>query len=72
MRCTSCGKEFPIKAYLDELDEETWEKIALRPSNRARPCWFLPLDGGGLVGWMSTNAGYFTLPLVPSHRREGR
>jgi hypothetical protein len=35
MRCTSCGKEFLIKEYLDELDDETWEKIALRPSNRA-------------------------------------
>jgi len=35
MRCTSCGKEFPVKEYLDELDDEAWEKIALRPSNRA-------------------------------------
>jgi len=35
MRCTSCGKEFPITEYLDELDEETWEKIARRPTNRA-------------------------------------
>jgi hypothetical protein len=35
MRCTSCGKEFPITEYLDELDEETWEKIARRPSDRA-------------------------------------
>lgn len=35
MRCTSCGKEFPVKEYLDELDEETWERIARRPSNRA-------------------------------------
>jgi hypothetical protein len=35
LRCTWCGKEFPVKEYLDELDEETWEKIARRPCNRA-------------------------------------
>jgi len=35
MRCTSCGKEFLVKEYLDELDEEAWERIARRPSNRA-------------------------------------
>ncbi len=35
MRCTSCGKEFPVTEYLDELDDETWEMIARRPSNRA-------------------------------------
>ncbi len=32
----------------------------------------LHLDGGGQVGVMSMNAGDFTLPLVPSHRREGK
>ena len=30
MRCTGCGREFPVREYLDELDEETWEKIARR------------------------------------------
>jgi hypothetical protein len=35
MRCTECGKEFPVGEYLDEIDEETWERIARRPANRA-------------------------------------
>jgi hypothetical protein len=35
LRCTVCGKDFSIKDYLDKMDEETWEKISRRPSNRA-------------------------------------
>jgi len=30
-----CGKEFKISEYVDEIDAETWDKIALRPCNRA-------------------------------------
>jgi hypothetical protein len=30
-----CGKEYPIKEYLDEIDEETWEIISFRQCNRA-------------------------------------
>jgi len=30
-----CGKVFPLKDYIDEIDEETWKAIALRPCNRA-------------------------------------
>ena len=25
----------PLKDYIDEIDEETWEAISLRPCNRA-------------------------------------
>lgn len=35
MRCTACGREFPVKEYIDELDEDMWESIARRPCNRA-------------------------------------
>jgi len=35
LRCTVCGKVFSIKDYLDEIDEEAWEKISRRPCNRA-------------------------------------
>jgi len=35
LRCTACGKDHPIKEYLDEIDEEMWERIARRPCNRA-------------------------------------
>jgi hypothetical protein len=35
LRCTVCGKDFPIKDYIDEMDEETWEQISRRPCNRA-------------------------------------
>jgi len=35
LRCTACGKDFLVKDYIDEMDEETWEKIARRPCNRA-------------------------------------
>jgi hypothetical protein len=34
LRCTSCGKEFPVKDYQDEIDEKTWEKISCRSSCR--------------------------------------
>jgi hypothetical protein len=34
-RCTSCGKEYPIKEYAEEIDEKTWERISQRPCNRA-------------------------------------
>jgi hypothetical protein len=34
LRCTACGKDFQINEYLDELDEEMWEKIARRSCNR--------------------------------------
>jgi len=30
-----CGKEYQIKKYLDEIDEKTWDKISLRPCDRA-------------------------------------
>ncbi len=35
LRCTVCGREFSISEYINELDEETWEKISRRPCNRA-------------------------------------
>ncbi|MEK6698472.1 MAG: hypothetical protein AABZ10_05440 [Nitrospirota bacterium] len=34
VRCTSCGKDFPVKEYMDQFDEETWEKLSHRPCNR--------------------------------------
>jgi hypothetical protein len=30
-----CGKDFSIKEYSDQIDEEMWEKISRRPCNRA-------------------------------------
>jgi hypothetical protein len=30
-----CGKDFSIKEYSDELDENMWEMISRRPCNRA-------------------------------------
>jgi hypothetical protein len=30
-----CGKEYKISDYIGEIDEETWERISLRPCNRA-------------------------------------
>jgi hypothetical protein len=35
LRCTACGKDFSVKDYSDEMDEEMWEKISRRPCNRA-------------------------------------
>ncbi len=35
MRCTVCGTEYPIGDYLQEIDDETWERISRRPCNRA-------------------------------------
>jgi hypothetical protein len=34
-RCTVCSKEFSIKDYIDEMDDDMWEKISRRPVNRA-------------------------------------
>jgi hypothetical protein len=34
-RCTVCGKEFSIKDYIDEMDDEMWDKLSRRPANRA-------------------------------------
>lgn len=30
-----CGRYFTVSEYLDDIDETTWERISLRPSNRA-------------------------------------
>jgi hypothetical protein len=30
-----CGREFNVSEYIDEIDSDTWDKIALRPCNRA-------------------------------------
>jgi hypothetical protein len=30
-----CSRVYSIHEYRDEIDEETWEKIAARPCNRA-------------------------------------
>jgi hypothetical protein len=30
-----CGVTYTIHEYRDEIDEETWERIASRPCNRA-------------------------------------
>ncbi|MFN3481131.1 MAG: hypothetical protein ACK415_12220 [Thermodesulfovibrionales bacterium] len=35
MRCTSCGRDYRISEYLDEIDEQTWEKISGRSCDRA-------------------------------------
>jgi hypothetical protein len=35
LRCTACSKEFSVKDFIDEMDEETWEEISRRPCNRA-------------------------------------
>jgi hypothetical protein len=29
-----CGNRFPLKEYIHEIDEESLERIALRPSDR--------------------------------------
>jgi hypothetical protein len=29
-----CGNKFPLKEYIDEIDEESLERIALRPCDR--------------------------------------
>jgi hypothetical protein len=30
-----CGRMYLISDYIDEIDEELWEEISRRPSNRA-------------------------------------
>jgi hypothetical protein len=30
-----CGKRYTLAEYVDEIDEETWEKISNRSCNRA-------------------------------------
>jgi hypothetical protein len=30
-----CGRSYGVAEYREEIDEETWELIARRPSNRA-------------------------------------
>jgi hypothetical protein len=30
-----CGRLYSVHEYVDEIDEETWERIASRPCNRA-------------------------------------
>ena len=29
-----CGRDFSISEYVDEIDGDTWDRIALRPWNR--------------------------------------
>lgn len=35
LRCTACGREYYVKEYLNELSEEDWDRISVRPCNRA-------------------------------------
>jgi hypothetical protein len=30
-----CGRIFPVSEYAEELTPEMWERISMRPSNRA-------------------------------------
>lgn len=30
-----CGKSYAINEYMEEIDDELWEEISNRPSNRA-------------------------------------
>jgi DNA-directed RNA polymerase subunit RPC12/RpoP len=32
--CMDCGKKFPLKEYLEEVDDKSLEQISLRPCNR--------------------------------------
>ncbi|OGW36348.1 MAG: hypothetical protein A2Y97_05985 [Nitrospirae bacterium RBG_13_39_12] len=34
LNCLKCGTTFPLKDYIDEMDDEMWEQILLRPCNR--------------------------------------
>lgn len=34
LRCKACGKSYPLSEYLDEIDDNMWSIISLRPSNR--------------------------------------
>jgi hypothetical protein len=52
LRCTACGKDFSVKDYIDEMDEETWEKIPAVPATEreappvlhVRCMWFCLID----------------------------
>jgi len=35
LRCRDCRREELIGAHLDEIDEQTWERIAARRCDRA-------------------------------------
>jgi len=35
LRCRDCSREELIGAHLDEIDEQTWERIAARRCDRA-------------------------------------
>ncbi|MFZ5998243.1 MAG: hypothetical protein ACOYW7_12260 [Nitrospirota bacterium] len=35
LRCTACGRSYRISEYIDDIDGDTWDQIAQRPSNRA-------------------------------------
>jgi len=35
LRCTACGGSFRLSEYIDEIDEDAWERISQRPANRA-------------------------------------
>jgi hypothetical protein len=32
--CKDCGKFFPVVDYASDMDEDMWERISLRPSDR--------------------------------------
>jgi hypothetical protein len=34
LNCPHCGKTFPVQAYIDEMDEKSLERIAMRPCDR--------------------------------------
>jgi uncharacterized Zn finger protein len=34
LNCMDCGRMFPVKEYIDEMDEEMLERISLRPCDR--------------------------------------
>jgi len=34
LKCMDCGKIFPVKEYIDEIDDGMWEQIFLRPCDR--------------------------------------
>ncbi|MEW6002750.1 MAG: hypothetical protein AB1638_08920 [Nitrospirota bacterium] len=32
--CVECGRTFALNEFIDEIDNEMWEKISLRPCDR--------------------------------------
>jgi len=34
LSCAKCGRIFPVKEYINEMDDEMLERISLRPSDR--------------------------------------